>query len=165
MTYDVETKTNYEMSGDDLMVALGGAMERMAFVCPMPPEGPEPLRAPESPVRVTMDLRRPGEERPWAAIEIIAGHAFGRLLAANIIGDPSVTPSDAESVDALRELVNVACGAAIRDREQAGAGPMTMGIPTVTPCDAAAWADFAGRPGAVLLDADGHSVGAMFRRR
>jgi len=127
----------------DLTCAFAEALETMAFITPGP--GRVPFRAPPDGVRVRVGFTGPSA----GAVELIADRALGRTLVENTTA--SAPAADADPDDALKELVNVACGLFLRRRPAAGA--FELSVPTVTPAGATPPAATA-----TVLDLDGHDV-------
>lgn len=137
-----------------LLEPLSEALETMAFISPLP--APADAPAPGQARLVEMEFACPR----YGTIRLAAGAAFGALLAANVLGeDPSSPEAAAAGDDALRELINIVCGAAIRRFGLAADERLHMSLPTVqelaTPEQ---WASFVAMPGVHMLDADGHVI-------
>lgn len=130
------------------------ALETMAFISPLPAEAgalpPEDARL----VEMQFACPRRGTAR------LVAGGAFGALLASNMLG---VEPDSAEATqaaeDALRELLNIACGEVVRRIGVVEGDRLHMSLPTSAPFDAAGrWSSFLNMPGVIALNADGHTI-------
>ncbi|MFI5379151.1 MAG: chemotaxis protein CheX [Tepidisphaerales bacterium] len=140
-----------QLENDNLVTALVDALEQMAFVSALPPEG-EPA-TPLRPLLLRISFRGPVCQR----FELIADEELGSLMAANIFGAESAE-ARFRARDALKELLNVTCGLvlsrwpALEDRN------FEMSIPEVVPLDAAGWQELLAEGGFTLLDAEGHLV-------
>ncbi len=129
------------------------SLETMAFVTPFPaaPDAP----APEAARMIQIECACP----QYACIRLVAGEAFGAMLASNLLAiEPGSPESAAAADDVLKELVNITCGAVIRERGLATDERLHMSLPTVEPLDADRWASFAKMAGVQVLDADGHTI-------
>jgi hypothetical protein len=136
--------------------AFADVLEQLAFIAPLPPDGPAPV--PENPLRLGIGLSGIG------TLELVAGEAFGLLLASSLLGtQPSDPEAAARSTDALKELMNVAGGAVVSTIADLDREPVEMGIPTVGPFNAAEWEAFTTAPDAGVLDADGHTIAFRLR--
>ena len=131
--------------------ALSASLETMAFITAFPPDGAGPFPCPDGARRVTNSFTGAALS---ATLELVASAAFGAMLAANLMAcDPSDDEATGRADDALKELMNVTCGAMIASMGGAG---FELGIPTAEPFAAAAWDALTGPEGAAMLDADGH---------
>jgi chemotaxis protein CheY-P-specific phosphatase CheC len=140
--------------------AVSNALETMAFVSAWPCEGTPEEEAPDDPVLAAIGFRGGVEGR----LELVAPRQFARVLAMNLLGvcEPDA-PTDEQALDALRELLNVACGAILRARRVTEAKRFEMSIPWIEELDGArGWSEFAARPGTVILDADGSRIAFRF---
>jgi hypothetical protein len=143
-----------ETSSQSVEQALSEALETMAFITPLPPEDNS---APQGPAVLTRIEFRGAQA---GALELCTPDAFGVVLAANLLG---VEPTDADAKektsDALRELLNVACGALLRNSGATGNGAVVeMSVPSQSKFDLAGWDAFVASPDAVVIDADGQKV-------
>jgi Chemotaxis phosphatase CheX len=128
------------------------ALETMAFISPMPSA---PVPAPASPRLVRIECAFPKK----GMVTLAADESFGALLASNLLAcDPTSAEALAAADDALRELVNITCGAVIRHIGPGAQQCLQMSLPTVEPIDAARWEAFVNAAGVQVLDADGHSL-------
>lgn len=130
------------------------AMETMAFISPIPFTGD--AAAPPDTVLVEMEFACP----EYGAVRLMAGEGFATMLASNLLGvDPSSPEATAGADDALRELMNIVCGAVIRRFGLAADLRLHMSLPTVQPLDSPEqWNRFVSMPGVRVLDADGHII-------
>lgn len=136
--------------------AVTQALETMAFVSAWPAEPGTPHDCPEDPLIASIEFDGVGA----GALELAAPRAFARQLAANLLGiaDPSAA-SESEASDALKELMNVACGTLLRARRAHEEVRFDMSIPSVHDLGSeVAWNSFLGQPGTSLLDADGTCI-------
>ncbi len=140
-----------------VLAQLVEALETMAFISPLPLEaGGEVPPAPAGVRIVEMEFACPA----YGAVRLMAGEGFGAALAANLLGaEPSSPEAAAGGDDALRELMNITCGAVIRRFGLAADHRLHMSLPTVQSCAAPdQWARFVAMPGVSVLDADGHVI-------
>jgi hypothetical protein len=130
------------------------AMETMAFISPLPAADDAP--APPAPRLVEMEFACPS----YGAVRLVTGEAFGQMLAANLLGvEPSSQEALAGADDALRELMNITCGAVIRRFGLAADQRLHMSLPTVQPMESARqWTQFLAMPGVQVLYADGQTI-------
>lgn len=136
--------------------AFADVLEQLAFIAPLPPDGPAPV--PQDPVRLAIELSNIG------TLELVAGEAFGLLLASSLLGtQPSDPEAAARATDAMKELMNVAAGAVASKIADFEHQAVEMGIPTVGPFEAGQWQAFAAAPDACALDADGHAIAFRLR--
>jgi hypothetical protein len=144
-----------ESSSQTLEQALSEALETMAFITPLPPE--DPSAAPAAPAVLTrIEFRGPIAA---GALELICPDPFGAMLAANLLGvEPNDPDARGKTADAIRELLNVACGTLLRNSGATAAGFVEMTVPTQRPFDPAGWDAFAKSETAVVTDADGHTI-------
>lgn len=134
--------------------AVSGALETMAFVSAWPFEGPA-ADAPQDPVLAAISF----EGAARGTLELAAPRAFARTLATNLLGSADGEPSDDEAHDALKELMNVACGALLRVRRATESTRFEMSIPWIESLDGAdGWAEFTSRPDTIVLDAEGTPI-------
>jgi chemotaxis protein CheY-P-specific phosphatase CheC len=135
--------------------ALSEALETMAFITPLPPED---AAAPAGPAVLTrIEFRGPLE----GALEVVAPDLFGAALAANLLGvDPTDPDAKLKGSDALRELLNIACGTLLRSTGATASGLLSMGVPTQDAFDLAEWDAFVKSDAAVVVDADGQKIAA-----
>ena len=137
-----------------LVETLAQVLETMAFISLVPVEAP--LNAPRNPLLVSIGFTGPA----GGAVEIVASEDFAVLLAGNILGS---SPDDADAVrragDAIKELVNVVCGALLAKRDPGPARNFEVGIPMLATFDATAkWQAFVRSPDAAVFEADGHTI-------
>lgn len=136
--------------------AVTGALETMAFVSAWPAEVDLSRACPEDPLIASIEYDGAGA----GTMELVAPRAFARQLAANLLGapDPSVA-AESEVADALRELMNVACGALLRARRANETVRFDMAIPTVRELgNPAAWDAFLAESRTCVLDAEGTCI-------
>jgi chemotaxis protein CheY-P-specific phosphatase CheC len=92
------------------------------------------------------------------SLRMIAGEAFGVMLAANVLGtDPSDPDAVARGHDALKELVNITVGAMMPRLAVTPDDEFQFTIPQLEPLEQPGdWRAFVDRPGTQLLNCDGH---------
>jgi hypothetical protein len=139
--------------------ALVESLQTMAFISAAPPEqvGDSPCPPPDG-RRVIIEFTGPTS----AVLELFAPAALGAVLAANLI---ACGPDDAAAIeradDALKELMNVACGALINGEEG-----FEMGIPFVATITPDEWRSVTSASGeAAVLDAEGCLLAIRVRVR
>lgn len=136
--------------------AVTHALETMAFVSAWPADACTPRDCPTDPVLATIEFDGQGTGQ----LELVTSRDFARQLAANLlcIPDPSAA-SEAEAADALRELMNVACGELLRGRRTHEDVRFDMAIPNVRDLSTpTAWHDFLAAPETCVLEAEGTIV-------
>jgi len=133
---------------------FASTLETLAFITPLPPEGP-----PAPPANAVL-VRTGFIDSRFGAVELIAGVAFGRLLLANLLNiGPESPDSTEQAIDALKELTNVVCGRVLRKLSEQGAGSFQMGIPQAAPADLDKdWKAFLRDPSACVFDAEGNTL-------
>jgi hypothetical protein len=143
---------NPAVLGEQLLACLAESLEAMAFITLMPVDAACPLPAPTDPVRVGIRVRGPAS----GTVEIAAPCELGAQLAANVM-EPGFIPADAAAAnaDALRELMNVVCGSFLRSNAPIGC---EMELPTLSSMNASEWEAFTGRPGTIVVDAEGSAL-------
>lgn len=136
--------------------AVSSALETMAFVTSWPLDGDPSEDAPTDPLFAAIAY----EGGARGTLELVAPREFARMLAANLLGNAGgEAPSDAQALDALCELMNVACGAILRERRARETERFDMTIPWIEQIDGVrGWNEFTARPGAVVLDAEGTHI-------
>jgi hypothetical protein len=139
-----------ELCTNNLEAAIGDALNIMAFISPVPPED---LTPPSAPLLITR-IRFSGVAS--GTVAWVCPQSLGALLASNCMG---LEPAECESGagDALRELLNVTCGAMLRSSGITGTGLVEMTVPTQESFDPAEWDAFV-NSGAVVMDADGNKL-------
>jgi hypothetical protein len=129
--------------------ATAETLELMAFVAPLPLEGP--ARMPKDGLIVS--LRFTGAAT--GTIQLASSAAFGGLLADNMLGpDDAPTPACQRGTDALKEALNVLSGTLLRHLCK-DCGQVEMSLPECVPATPESWADIADDESALVLDADG----------
>jgi hypothetical protein len=142
-----------EISTNLLEQALAEALETMAFISPLPPEDDAPPAAGPA-VLTRLEYRGAAS----GAIELACPAAFGKLVAANLLGcDPDDPDAEQRAADALRELLNITCGSLLRRSIAADAELVEMSVPTQTTFDLEGWQAFVAA-GATVVDGDGHKL-------
>jgi len=127
---------------------LVNALEQMAFISALPPE--QPPGPPVNPLLVRIGFRGPVCRR----IEMLTDESLGVAIAANMLGpDSAEVPFRAR--DALRELLNVTCGAFLAQCPLLPGQRFEMSIPEVQPLDQAAWSQMLAEGDFQVLDAEG----------
>lgn len=142
-----------------LFQTFAQVLETMAFISLAPVESPG--KAPSKPLLVSISFTG----RDEGVVEMVASDDFAVFLAANVLGSSS---ADADVVyragDAIKELVNVVCGAILAKRDPTPARNFELSIPALATFDAAAqWDAFVGSPDSAVFDADGHTIAIRFR--
>jgi hypothetical protein len=145
-----ETQTNDLVFLEEFVLAL----ETMAFISPLPASDGAPM--PENARFIEMEFACP----QYGAVRLVAGQSFGILLCANQLAtDPSAPEAIDGADDALRELMNITCGAIIRRLGLATDQRLHMSLPTIQPLDDhERWNSFIAMPGVQLLEADGQII-------
>jgi hypothetical protein len=132
-------------------------LEKFAFMFNEPTPPPE-LPIPDSPAfcaRIEFDGPRRGR------LEVAAPADMCYLLAANILGIESTAVNADGAKDALKEMLNVACGEFVEQL----AGPQAvfnLSIPDLAELDEDGWRRFAARPGAHGMLVDNMPVILLF---
>ena len=132
--------------------ALTDALMTMAFISPLPPEDAAPPVAPLCLTCISFEGAATG------TVELVCPLALGAALAANCLGaEPDSAESLEGSPDALKELINVACGEMLRNSGVTAAGLVEMNVPTHEPFELCNWDQFVDS-GAIVLDAEGNKL-------
>ncbi len=140
-----------QLENDTLVEALVVGLEQLAFISAFPPEGELPT--PDNPLLLRIGFRGPICQR----LEMLAGEGLGVQMAANVFGEES-PEARFRGRDALKELLNVTCGAILSQRAGLESQAYEMSIPEIVPLSPDAWRDLLAEPGFTLLDAEGHPV-------
>ncbi len=131
--------------------ALAQALETMAFMEILPIE--ENL-----PIAEELFLTEIGFMGPKnGSIQILAGHDLAETLAENIAALDEVT--EAERLDALKELVNVTCGLITPVMTSNVSDAFDLTIPAIADCTPQ-WHDFASDEEGCVLNVEGHLIAA-----
>ncbi len=130
---------------------LAEALEQMAFIGVSPLDEPPP--APLKPVMLSIDFR--GQQA--GTVQLLAPLDLGAGIAANALGtDPQDPEAQSRAVDALRELLNVACGLLLTAASGGAADACEMSIPKLAELDPAQWQPLLAGGDFAALDADGY---------
>lgn len=132
--------------------ALAESAETMAFLSLLPAE--QPFAMPDQMLCVRIGFAGPTP----GTLELAAPESFGALLAANMLGcDPSDADASARAVDAIKELINVTCGAML-SRLTGGQGHgYEMSLPAVEPLENRSdWEELLNHDPGCAFDAEGH---------
>ncbi len=140
-----------QLENDNLTSAFVDALEQMAFIAAFPPECELP--APVTPLLLRISFRGPVCQR----LDLLAGEELGAVMAANIFGAES-TEARFRARDALKELLNVTCGAVLSQWPSSESPGFEMSIPEIVPLDAAGWQQLLAEGDFQVLDAEGHFV-------
>jgi hypothetical protein len=142
-----------ETSNSQLLVqCLAEAMETMAFVSVTPNEQP-PDSLPEA-LLTAIDFSDPTRR----TIELLAPGAFGRQVAAQLLGiEPDSQELTERGGDVLKEILNVTCGLILGHSPDRSNCLMT--VPRVEPFDATGWSG----QGWELLDAEGFTLAVRIK--
>ena len=140
-----------QLENDNLVLALVDVLEQMAFIAAFPPEAELPT--PGTPLLLRITFRGPVCQR----LDLLAGEELGATMAANIFGADS-TEARFRARDALKELLNVTCGAVLSQWPAADTPGFEMSIPEVVPLDEAGWKQLLAEGDFQQLDAEGHLV-------
>ncbi|HLL89549.1 MAG TPA: chemotaxis protein CheX [Tepidisphaeraceae bacterium] len=145
----------------DVAAALGGVLETMAFMSPLPPEPDQPAPAcPPDAVLAAIGFTGPH----GGTLELVAGMQLAMTLAANLLGtDPADPEAEARCRDALKEVMNVTCGTVVQQLPDFPQVAHEMGIPVLVAFDPRQWDAFTAAAGAAALDIDGHTVAIRLR--
>jgi len=137
--------------------ATAETFELMAFVTPLPLDGPATMPA----EALIVTLRFSGTST--GTVQIATSAAFGRMLADNMLGPAEDPAADAKrGVDALKEALNVLSGTLLRHLCKPS-GNLEMSLPECAPATPESWADIADDECALVLDADGHVLAVRAR--
>lgn len=137
-----------------LVEAFVRVLETMAFISPEPREAP--VTAPPDLLLGRIEFSGPLR----GAVEVVASEAFGALLAANVLGTSPAEPDAADrGRDAIKELVNVTCGALLASLASSPTNPFEVNIPRLSDFRAGEqWTPFVTSRDSACFDADGHTV-------
>lgn len=137
-----------EQHTENAVMAVVNALEAMAFVSPVPAEQPA---EPKVPVLVSIGFAGPVRGR----LELIADAALGHTIACNLLGlSPDDPQTASRGCDALKEVVNVACGLLLPAMQNGSAERFQMMLPEYGEAGIELWDQFVAG-GAMVLDAEG----------
>lgn len=124
-----ELMTNNDAQASALAIeAVVDSAMVMAFLSLEPAADPQPWTQPCVSVRIEYRGRQSG------ALKLTAPVSLGSVLAANILGcDPVDEEATQRAADALKELMNITCGAFLA--RLVPDGGCEMGLPQVRPID------------------------------
>ncbi len=148
-----------EFDSDQLTEAFISALETMAYISPLPWEGPIPSPPASS---LVVSIRHHADRT--RTTRLVACQSFAAHLAANVLGEPEVDDDATQrATDALKELMNVVAGALLRAAGSSSTAVLALELPSVkTVTDPAEWHTLVSCPGTVTLDADGHFLALAF---
>jgi len=134
--------------------SLAQAMETVGFIVPAAAERPSP--GPAHALLVSMPFSGPVS----GVVEMVAAEELGTALAANTLtAETDGTPAAQRAEDALKELLNITCGALLCGAGADEGRPFDISLPRLAAFDSALeWQGFIATPGAHVLDADGALV-------
>jgi CheY-specific phosphatase CheX len=152
-----DTKQPAHVYTEAVVQTLIDTLDTMAF-CPAEPQSADGVAPPDEAVLVS--LRFSGARA--GQIELVAGRAFARMLAASICGedeaDAEAGGAEQKAEDSIKEIVNVTAGA-MMPRMASDDDVVNLALPVVRPFDTEAeWAAFVNSPGATALAADGGTL-------
>jgi hypothetical protein len=151
----MDTATGIEIETAPLAKVLCDALETMAFISPLPLEGPCPPQADLLLVTIRFTGRRGGR------LTLAAPRAFAQMLSSNILAASVDDPTVADGAgDALKELANVVCGSVIHETPGIERNSIEMGLPACRTLADTEWTDFLAHPGTSSFDADGCVIAA-----
>jgi len=137
-----------EQRTDEAVMAVVNALEAMAFISPGPADEPT---APAAPVLASIVFAGPVNGR----LELIADASLGCTIACNLLGITADDPQAGErGRDALREVLNVACGLLLPSLQDGSADRFQMMLPELHEAGTQAWDQFIAG-GSMPLDAEG----------
>ena len=150
-----------EVNPQCLVEALARALGDMAFLAPLPWEGPRPAPVTNP---VVASVRCHGALD--GIVELLADEGFGAAIAANMLGlDAGDEKSLSATDDALRELMNITAGLVMRGLGDGAPGSLALDVPTVARGFAPDhWDAFLADPRGAILDAEGRPVAIRVRR-
>jgi chemotaxis protein CheY-P-specific phosphatase CheC len=148
-----------ETLSDPIVECLVQALDQMAFLAALPPEGPLP--APSAAMLVSIDFDGPSQGH----IELLADAALGAVLAANMLATSEDDPQAiAQAQDVLCELLNVSCGAYLRQSSATAGGEFKMQVPKARSFDIQQWDSTLATGGFITLDAEGRPIAIRVTR-
>jgi hypothetical protein len=140
-----------ELDGVAIAESLAQSLE-MSFISVGPAEPPFPAPAEISLVRIAFTGPLCG------ALEMLTARGLGALLLSNVTGEGPDSISADQADDALKEIMNVVCGALLRGAP--GAPQFEISLPTVALVENdQAWSDFVSFDGTTVIDAEGNLIG------
>lgn len=144
-----------EFDTEMLTEAIITGLEAMAFISPVPWEGPIP-EAPLPALVISIAHHTDETRTCW----LIASEAFGAHMSANVLDTPESGPEAAtRAADALKELMNVVSGALLSAARAASSAVLAIDLPLVqSVIDRQRWLELVRSPGTIALDADGHFI-------
>lgn len=146
-----------EISIEQVIEKLSEALERMAFLSVLPAEEPA---VPAEPLYASLDFSGPW----WGRLELLTDPGVGAIMASNMLAtEPSDPQAIANAQDALRELLNIVCGAMLHDNATLAGQTFAVGIPRVTMIDAEQWNKRLAEGDFVPLSADGLTLAVRIK--
>jgi len=147
-----------EVRPELLAETLVETLETMAFISVMPVEGATPM--PDDPVLVSIRFDGAGQ----GVMDLATSSALGALLAENMLGPcEDIESAEQRSHDALKELLNVLCGAMLRSRTEAAGQIFEMNIPAASPIGLTTWQALVEDPQTLTLLAEGFPIAVRLR--
>lgn len=141
-----------------MVEAFAQVLETMAFISLSPIAAPH--EGPPDTLLTAIDFTGPFS----GAVELVASEEFAVTLAANVLGSSRADPNAADRArDAVKELVNVTCGALLSKLGHTCRKPFEVGIPRIAAFDPSQWQAFLASPDSAAFDADGHTVALRVR--
>ena len=129
--------------------AAAQTLELMAFIAPLPLEGPAPMPA----EAYIVSLKFKGSV--VGSVQLATSAGLGQMLSENILG-PADNPDEItqRSQDALKEALNVLCGTLLHPYCASGKA-VEMALPEIVKATPEAWQEITQDEKSLVLDADG----------
>ncbi|MCY2955141.1 MAG: chemotaxis protein CheX [Planctomycetota bacterium] len=138
-----------EIAMDAVIEKLIEALEQMAFLSVGPAEQ---AAAPASPLYLSLDFSGPW----WGRLGLLTDQGVGAIMASNMLATgPDAPEALLYARDALRELLNIVCGALLHDHASCATQTFAVGIPRLKSITAEQWNHILADGNFIPLDADG----------
>jgi chemotaxis protein CheY-P-specific phosphatase CheC len=146
-----------EIAMDAIIEKLSEALEKMAFLSVGPAEQ---AAVPASPLYLSLDFSGPW----WGRLELLADQGVGAIMASNMLATSPDTPEALlHAHDALRELLNIVCGAFLHDHPSCANQTFAVGIPRLESITAEQWNHILADGNFIPLDADGLALAVRLK--
>ena len=141
--------TNKTNEIDLFTTVLSSVLEKMAFIFTEELSTEELLADPGECLGVEIRFQGPHKGQ----VNLVAQFPLGKELAANMLGTDEEEITEEMVCDALKEVLNMACGQFLTARY--GSEPVfNLSVPEVNRVEAGTWVDISSRPDSRVLEAE-----------